>query len=179
MIRVVRCGLVDAAAECLLRSVSSEMEPDTSWSRNVEREAGATIAERLRSMGSLPVGAAVITPGGDLPAAFLIHVVLQSAEDPVRKEGVRLALQNGLRRAQEWGLESLALPPLGTGAGNLGVEEAAEVMIPLLLQHLQRFDHPREVTLVVASEYEEDVFRRAAERTGGQASARESRTTTP
>jgi len=177
MIRVERCGFADSGAECLLRSVSSEMEPDTAWSRTVEREAGATIAERLRGMGSLPVGAAVITPGGDLPASFLIHVVLQSAEDPVRKEGVRLALQNGLRRAQEWNLESLALPPLGTGAGNLGVEEAAEVMIPLILQHLQRFDHPREVTIVVATDYEDDVFRRAAERAGGQAPARENRTT--
>jgi serine/threonine-protein kinase len=127
-------------------------------------EAGAVVAERLRATGSLPVGAAVITPGGDLPVAFLIHVVVQSAEEPVRKEGVRLALQNGLRRAQEWGLDSLALPPLGTGAGNLGAEESAEVMVPLLLDHLQRFQHPREVVIAVVDEYENEVFRRAVER---------------
>ena len=174
MIRVALCVPVEAGTESILRSVSSELEPDTPESRDLEVGAGPVVAERLRAMGSLPVGAAVITPAGTLPAAFLIHVVLQSAEEPVRKEGVRLALRNGLRRAQEWGLESLALPPLGTGAGNLGAEEAAEAMVPLIGEHLQRFDHPREVVITVSNEYENDVFLRAVERAGRQASTQES-----
>jgi len=173
MIRVVLTEPVESGVECILRSVSSHLEPDTSESRDLELGAGSALADRLRAMESLPVGAAVITPGGDLPVAFLIHVVLQSAEEPIRKEGVRLALQNGLRRAQEWGLESLGIPPLGMGAGNLEAEEAAEVMIPLILDHLQRFDHPGEVVILVTNDYEEDVFTRAVELAGRQASARE------
>jgi O-acetyl-ADP-ribose deacetylase (regulator of RNase III) len=173
MIRVALSGVVEAGTECVLRSVSSELEPDTAESRDIERGAGSAVGDRLRAMGSLPVGAAVITPGGDLPVAFLIHVVLQSPEEPVRTEGVRLALQNGLRRAQEWAVETLGMPPLGTGAGNLGAEEAADVMIPLIQEHLQRFEHPREVLIAVANEYENDVFLRAVERAGRQASAQE------
>jgi len=171
MIRVALCEATESGTECILRSVSSEMEPDTPESRALELGAGAVVADRLRAMGSLPVGAAVITPGGDLPVAFLIHVVLQSAEEPVRRESVRLALQNGLRRAQEWGLDSLAMSPLGTGAGNLGAEEAAEVMVPLIQDHLQRFQHPREVEIRVSDDYENDVFQRAVELAGRQASA--------
>jgi len=171
MIRIAFCGPAAAGTESLLRSVSSELEPDTAESRDLEVGAGAVVADRLRAMGSLPVGAAVITPAGGLPAAFLIHVVLQSSEEPVRKEGVRLALQNGLRRAQEWGLESLALPPLGTGAGNLEAEEAAEAMVPIIQEHLQRFEHPREVVITVSNDYERDVFLRAVELAGRQAPA--------
>jgi O-acetyl-ADP-ribose deacetylase (regulator of RNase III) len=173
MIRVTLGGVVEAGTEGVLRSVSSELEPDTAESRDVELSAGSAVADRLRAMGSLPVGAAVITPGGDLPVSFLIHVVLQSPEEPVGREGVRSALQNGLRRAHEWGLESLGIPPLGTGAGNLGAEEAAEVMVPLIQEHLQRFQHPRDVVIAVANEYEYDVFLRAVERVGRQASAQE------
>ena len=70
MIRVALCGVVEAGTEGVLRSVSSELEPDTAESREVELGAGSAVVDRLRAMGSLPVGAAVITPGGDLPVSF-------------------------------------------------------------------------------------------------------------
>jgi O-acetyl-ADP-ribose deacetylase (regulator of RNase III) len=173
MIRVAIGDPMDTGTECVLRSVSSELEPDTPGSRDIGLAAGPEVLGRLQSMGSLPVGAAVITPGGGLPSAFVIHVVLQSQEERVRTETVRLALQNGLRRAEEWGLESLGLPPLGTGAGNLDAEEAAEVMVPLLREHLRRFDHPREVVISVGNDYEHDVFLRAVERSESRASTSE------
>ncbi len=173
MIRVSLNKPIDAGTESILRSVSSQLEADTPESRDLAQGAGATVVDRLMGMGSLPVGAAVITPGGDLPVSFLIHVVLQSPEEPIRQDGVRLALQNGLRRAQEWGIESLGMAPLGTGAGNLSAEEAADVMIPLIQDHLQRFEHPREVVITVGNDYENDVFLRAVESAGRQASAQE------
>lgn len=173
MIRVLREPLSQIPCECILRSVSSELEADTPVSRDLEIDAGTAIVDRLRAMGDLPVGAAVVTPGGDLAVAFLIHAVLRSQEEPIRNETVRLALQNGLRRAQEWGMETLAMPVLGVGAGNLSAEESAQVMVPLIQNHLSEFQHPREVFLAVSSDYEEDVFLRAVELAERQASARE------
>lgn len=171
MIRVLKEELQGVRAEALIRSVSSELDPLTAVSRDLEQAAGEDVSRRLRSMGALPVGAAVITPGGELGASFLIHVVLQSSEQPVGKEGVRLALQNGLRRAQEWGLETVATPILGAGAGNLSVEDSAQAMVPLILDHQQHFEFPGEVFLVVDSEYELDVFNRTVEVAGRKASA--------
>ena len=173
MIRVVISEPASVESEGILRSVSSELEPDTAISRDLGLKAGSAVTDRLAAMGRLSVGAAVITPGEGLAAAFLIHVVLRSPEEPVSLEGVRLALLNGLRRAQEWGLESLALPPLGTGAGNLEPEDSAGVMIPLIQDHLQQFEHPREVIIVVPSEYEEGVFLQAVDLARRQSSARE------
>jgi O-acetyl-ADP-ribose deacetylase (regulator of RNase III) len=173
MIRVLLIELHKAEAECILRSVTSELGSDTEVSREVEIGAGEGVSDRLEAMGRLPVGAAVITQGGDLHVSFLIHVVLQAPDEPVRKEGLRLALQNGLRRAQEWGMETLAMPVLGVGAGNLSAEDSAEVMVPMIQDHLLRFDHPGEVIVAVSSEYEEDVFHRAVELAERQSSALE------
>lgn len=169
MIRVVRSDPLSLNPEAVLRSVSSDLAPDTSFSRDLELKAGPGMTGRLQAMGELPVGAAVITPAGDLPFAFLIHAVLQSAEEPVRIRAVTLALQNGLRRAQEWGLDTVALPPLGAGAGNLDPEEAASVMAPLIVQHMEANEFPREVTIVVGTDYEEEVFRQAIDRASGPA----------
>jgi O-acetyl-ADP-ribose deacetylase (regulator of RNase III) len=163
MIRVSLSGTEALEAEAILRSVYSNLEPDTPFSRDLERKAGQGVAERLRATGDLPVGAAAITPGGDTGGSFLIHVVVQSADEPVTTEAIRSALVNGLRRAEEWGLETLALPPLGTGAGNLETDEVATVMVPLLLQHLRGAGTLSEVSILVGTTFEEDVFNRAIE----------------
>lgn len=173
MIRVLRSELADVKTEAILRSVSSDLDSDTPQSRDLELRAGSDVIDRLKAMGDLPVGAAVITPGGQLEAAFLIHVVLQSPEEPVTSEGVRAALKNGLRRAAEWSLEALALPPLGTGAGNLDAQEAAAVMVPILADHLLNSENPRDVTVVVGTDYERDVFDRAVEWSLGRLSHRD------
>ncbi len=161
MIRVVRAGPREVESEAILRSVSANLEADTPFSRALEIMAGTAVSERLLDMGDLPVGAAVITPGGELSGRFLIHVVLQSADEPVTSDGLRLALKNGLRRAEEWGLESIALPPLGIGAGNLEAEEAATVMIPLVRDHLALSGSLREVLILAGTAYEEEVFSRS------------------
>ena len=169
MIRVALSGPSQASAEAVLRSVTSGLAADTPFSREVELAAGEDVSRRLQAMGELPVGAAVITPGGDLAVPFLIHVVLRSPEEPVGPEAVRAALRNGLRRAQELGLESLALPPLGTGAGNMDPQEAASVMVPLLGEHLPASATLREVVILVATRYEEEVFLRALDPAQGRA----------
>ena len=163
MIRIVRGHLGDSEADALIRSMSASLDPDTSVSRELEIRAGSEISTRLQAMGELPVGAAVITPGGELGVGFLIHVVLFSREEPVTREGVRLALRNGLRRAEEWDLKALALPPLGIGAGNMDPQESAEVMIPLIADFLRSAEAPQEVELVVGTDYEEEVFTRAVQ----------------
>ena len=82
-------------------------------------------------------------------------------DQPVTADGVRRALSNGLRRAVEWEIETLAVPPLGLGAGNLDAEEAAGIMVPVPVDHLRTARHPREVFVVVESDYEREAFERA------------------
>jgi O-acetyl-ADP-ribose deacetylase (regulator of RNase III) len=55
-------------------------------------------------------------------------------------------------------IETLALPPLGTGAGNLDAETAADVMFEVLRGHMEGEEYPREVTVMVASQYELQAF---------------------
>lgn len=173
MIRV-RVGPLHAAeAEAILRPVSSDFAPVTGPGRDVEIRSGEGIRDRLVALGGLPVGGAVVTPGGDLAVPFLIHVVVQSPEEPVTVAGVRRALINGLRRANEWEMDSLALPPVGTGAGNLDPEAAARVMVPVLVEHMHSHPFPRDVILTVPNEYEEEVFLGAVEKVSKGGSAGE------
>ncbi|MGH7606590.1 MAG: macro domain-containing protein, partial [Gemmatimonadales bacterium] len=114
----------------MLRPVSAEWDAVTPPMRRLEAAAGAQVEAACRRMGELPVGSAVITGAGALTAQFMVHVVVRSREEPVTPASVRRGLENGLRRLAEWAIESVAMAPLGTGAGNLDAEDAARIMIP-------------------------------------------------
>lgn len=161
----VRIGeLAETSAAALLRPVAADWSAVTAASRRVELAAGPAVEEQCRRLGELPVGSAAITAAGALPAQYIVHVVVRSAEQPVTAAIVRLGLVNGIRRLAEWGIESVAMSPLGTGAGNLDVDEAAELTAPLL--HEQRAHAPRlkDVIIVVENDYERDAFQRALRR---------------
>jgi O-acetyl-ADP-ribose deacetylase (regulator of RNase III) len=151
----VEVGTVrDLEAEAVMRAVSSELDPVTSVARDLGQAAGPEILEQLEAMGSFPLGGAVITPGGEGPASFLIHVVVLSHEEPISGSGVRKALLNGLRRAIHFGVSDLALPMLGTGAGNLDPETSADALTGALLEQRDAEGLPACVRVMVASEYE-------------------------
>jgi len=160
VIEIRREDLATTSIEAVVRPIRSDGEAVNQLGRRLEITAGPDLAERLRELGELPVGGAVLTPGGDLPASFVIHVVVQSPDEPVTSSGIRRGLVNALRRASEFGITSLALPPVGMGPGNLEVEEAARILHEILSEHRQGGENPRELLIVVESEYEEEVFGR-------------------
>lgn len=157
----VRVGRLDEAdTEGLLRPVRSDLSGMTGASRRVDAGAGEAMRARLEGMGDLPVGAAVVTPGGDLRVAFIIHAVLESPEESLTAVGVQRALTNGLRRARDWEMASLALPPLGLGAGTLDADGVAGMVVEALVEHQREGAAPTDLVLLVESGYEEDLFRR-------------------
>src|SRR5688500_10844558 len=127
--------------------------------RRLEIVTGDAPTKQCEALGELPVGSAVITPAGDLNAQFMIHVVVRSYGEQVSEAGILRGLQNGLRRAEEWGIRRIGMPPLGTGAGNLDPDDSAAIMIPVLLEHIRsERSSVREIEIYVDSDYERDVF---------------------
>lgn len=158
MIRVSVADVADQPAQAVLRPVCADGSAVTPAMRRLELLAGPELGEQCRRLGELPAGSAVITRAGELPAEYMVHAVVRTADEASTAAVVRSALVNALRRVVEWEIETIAIPPLGTGAGNLEVEEAAQVMIPVLLDHLRNSRFPLQVEIVVDSGYEKDVF---------------------
>lgn len=159
MIEVRRTDLSSVTVEAILRPVNAGGDPVSTAGRNLETAAGEEVVERLRAGGEIPVGGAVLTPGGNLSASFVIHVVVQSADEAASAPGVRRALVNGLRRASDWGIRSLALPPLGAGPLGLDAEEAAGIVLDVLGEHLRTGVEPQTLVVAVETDFEEKVYR--------------------
>lgn len=159
MIRVVRGASGEAATEALVREARSDGGAMSAAGRALEDRLGPEDSELLR-LDDAPAGSAFLGPAGRLDVAYLIHVVLQSTEEPVTVTTVERGLTNALRRASAFGILSLALPPMGVGAGNLDAEQSAAILTDVLSRHLQAGEPPSEFEIRVTSEYEEEVFRR-------------------
>ncbi len=158
MIRVVVGDLATQAVDGLLRPVRTDLAPVSPASRDIGIAAGEELEERLSRLGTLPIGGAVLTPSGRLPATYLIHVVVMSEEEPQTSMSVQRALMNGLRRASDWGLATVALPPLGLSVGTVEPESSARALVEILFNHLDEGHAPQDLTIVVGSAYEADLF---------------------
>ena len=163
MIRVVVDDIAFLAAAAVVRPATTRLDPTTSALRRLETVGGAEFTRGLHVQKELAVGAAVVTAGGgDLPAEF----VIQSATEPVTRDGVARAWRSTLEQAREWEFASLTVPPIGTGAGNLSVEDAADIMVPILKSHLGNAAFPASVSIVVETPEERDAFEAALRRSG-------------
>jgi O-acetyl-ADP-ribose deacetylase (regulator of RNase III) len=146
--------------EAVVRPIRADLAPVNAQSRDLAAAGGERLEARLESVGSIPLGGAVITPGGDLPASFVIHVVVMSSDEPQSAATVQRAVRNGLRRAADWEVASLALPPIGLGVGTMEAEESARALVEILFDHLDEGRPPQDLTIVVTSEYEATLFSR-------------------
>jgi len=167
VIRVVVDDLAFLGADAVVRPATTRLAPTTPAVRRLESVAGPGFADSLRLQKELAVGAAVVTAGGGgLPAEFVIHAVIQSETEPVTRDGVARAWRSTLQQAQEWEFSSVTVPPLGTGAGNLSMEDAADIMVPILEAHLGSAAFPASVSIVVETTADRDTFEAVLRRRG-------------
>jgi O-acetyl-ADP-ribose deacetylase (regulator of RNase III) len=158
VIRVVVDDLAFLPADALVRPATAQLEPTTAALRRLEQMGGPEFQRHLEVHTELVVGAAVVTAaGGDLPAEFVIHAVIQSRDEPISRRGVARAWRSVLERAREWGFARLTVPPLGIGAGNLSIEDAAEILLSEL-HGLAPPVIPADVAIVVETEDQRAVF---------------------
>ncbi len=164
---------VDVGADAIVRPVGTDFAPVTPAMRRFDQAAGTSVSEQCRLLGDIPLGSAVITAGGALDAQLIVHVAVRSAMDNATRPVVRQGFTNALRRLAEWGAEVVAVAPLGTGAGNLDAETAADIMLDLLAARLGTGDGPDRVVIVAEDAYQESAFTGASTRhVGGQAGTR-------
>src|SRR2546427_400521 len=78
----------------------------------------------------------------------------------------RSAWQSALEQAQAWEFAHLTVPPIGTGAGNLSLEDAADIMVQVLTAHLGNATFPTNVSFVVETPEAREAFEAALQRSG-------------
>jgi len=163
--RVVVANLASVPTDAIVRPATARLDATTPSRRHVEEAGGHEFANRLHLQQELAVGAAVVTGGGGgLPAEFVIHAVIQRRDEPITREAVARAWLSALERARDWEFARLTVPPLGSGAGHLSVEDAASLMVDVLQSQTGVGPFPQEVCVVVETAEDRATFEAALRR---------------
>jgi O-acetyl-ADP-ribose deacetylase (regulator of RNase III) len=122
----------------------------------IHRAGGPAILAACREIRAsrypegLPTGEAVITPGGNLPARFVIHTVgpLHGRNGGRDAELLAACYENSIALAAANGLATLAFPAISTGVYGYPKDEAARVARAAIERALAAHPSIREVRLV-------------------------------
>jgi len=130
----------------------------------IHRAGGPVILEECRKIvtrqGGCPVGEAVITTAGNLPAKFVIHTVGPYWSGGNRNERQLLAnaYRNSLQLAVEQGVKTIAFPNISTGVYHFPKEEAAEIAINTVKEFLERDKSLEKVVFICFDEENYSIY---------------------
>jgi O-acetyl-ADP-ribose deacetylase (regulator of RNase III) len=124
----------------------------------IDRKGGIEIQKECDEIGSIPVGYAAITSGGNLKAHYVIHAASMSFTEPTTAKSLRTSTMHSLRLAAERNLETIAFPAVGTGVSGFPMDECAQIMLSEAVQHLQGKTSLRIIYFVLFDALARDTF---------------------
>jgi len=130
----------------------------------IHRAGGRAILRECRQIiakiGRLPPGKAVITTGGNLPAANVIHTVgpiWRGNPEPAARI-LACAYRESLVLADKMAIKTIAFPSISTGAYGYPLEGAARVALTTIKMYLEGETHLQQVVLVLFSDHDLQVY---------------------
>jgi O-acetyl-ADP-ribose deacetylase (regulator of RNase III) len=130
----------------------------------LKRAGGEEIEREAVAKGPIPVGDAVATAGGRLPAHWVVHGAVMGQDLRTDADLVARTTRRVLEVADELGARSLALPAFGTGVGGFALDECARVMTSVV-----RGYEPQNLERVVFAVYGDEARRAFEAELGGAA----------
>lgn len=158
--------ITEQAVDAIVNAANSNLLGGGGVDGAIHQRGGPAILDACRSLRAeqfpdgLPTGEAVITPGGKLPARYVIHTVGPIYGRAAGGEASLLAAcyQNSIQLAAKHGLTSIAFPAISTGVYGYPPALAATVASRALAATLQVQSSIQQVRLVFFDPLQMETF---------------------
>ena len=127
----------------------------------IRARGGPSIQRECDAIGRCPVGGAVVTGAGDLPARWVIHAVGPHGSDPDADARLASACRAALERAREIGARSIAIPAISTGVFGFPIERAAAILVGTARAFAAAHPVPERILFCLRDRTAHDAFARA------------------
>src|SRR5713101_7168844 len=98
--------LTSEKVDAIVNAANSDLILGGGVAGAIRTRGGPTIQKECERIGPIPIGEAVITGGGNLPARHVIHAASMELGGLTGERGLRECTRNSLLRAKENRLES-------------------------------------------------------------------------
>ena len=130
-IELAKTDITRMRVDAIVNAANEALQLGSGVAGAIRLHGGPTIQEECDQIGTCAVGQAVVTKAGKLSAKWIIHAV-----GPVWKGGtygeemlLASAVLQALRRGEDIGAASVAIPAISTGVFGFPLELAAEITV--------------------------------------------------
>ncbi|HDM92830.1 MAG TPA: macro domain-containing protein [Candidatus Korarchaeota archaeon] len=162
IIEVVEGDITAQKADAIVNPANRRLVMGGGVAGAIKRAGGEEIEREAVSKGPIEIGEAIATGAGRLAARYVIHApTVKTPGGRATLGSARAATRAALKKADELGLKSIALPGMGTGVGGLSLYEAVRAMAEEVKAHLDRGSSLEKIILVAYGRNAYEEFARA------------------
>ena len=153
-LRLLKGDVTDQEVDAFVYYARSDLVIGSGFGTAIAVRGGPSIQEELKSFDTLKVGEAIVTAAGEMKAKHIIHAVGPKFQEENEERKLRDTMVATLKKADEKGISSLALPPMGTGFYGIPLDVSARVMVDTIQEHLKGQTPLAEVTICLGDNRE-------------------------
>lgn len=130
-IELAQGDITSLNVDAIVNAANEQLQLGAGVAGAIRKRGGPSIQEECDQLGGCPTGSAVVTGGGDLPARWVIHAVGPIWHGGGEGEEMLLAsaVRAALKRAEEIGARSVAIPAISAGVYGFPLRRAAELSV--------------------------------------------------
>lgn len=128
-LRLVQGNITERDVDAIVNAANSHLQHGGGVAGAIVRKGGQIIQTESDKIGFTPVGTAVITTAGKLPAKFVIHAVGPRMGEGDEDNKLKNAVINTLKLASEKGLKSISMPAISSGIFGFPKDRCAKILV--------------------------------------------------
>jgi len=135
-LELVQGDITEMETDAIVNAANSALKLGGGVASAIARKGGPRIQEECDRIGGTFVGGAVITTGGNLKAAHVIHAVGPRMGEGDEDKKLRNATLNSLKLADKHHLKSIAFPAISTGIFGFPMDRCVKIMLGTAIAYL-------------------------------------------
>jgi len=171
-IQIQQGDITDMDVDAIVNAANNDLVLGAGAAGAIYRKGGQSIQDECNEIGSIPVGFAAITGGGNLKARYVIHAASMGLSGVrTTAKSLKTSTAHSLRIASDRKLKTIAFPAVGTGVSGFPVDECAEIMLGEAIEHLKGDTPIEKVYFVLFDARTREAFAKTWERLKRELSA--------
>jgi len=146
---LVKGDITEMAVDAIVNAANNDLILGGGVAGAIRQKGGPKIQQECNDVGSIPIGQAAITCGGNLKVKYVIHAASMSLGGWTTAQSLKQSTYNSLLKAKEKDVKTIAFPAIGTGVAGFSITHCARIMIDTIIDFLKNSPIPEKVYLVL------------------------------
>jgi O-acetyl-ADP-ribose deacetylase (regulator of RNase III) len=157
-IEIIQGDITEADVDAIVNAANNDLQLGGGVAGAIRRKGGPSVQQECDEIGTITVGGAALTGGGNLKAKHVIHAASMQLGGRTTEKNLEASTRNSLRRADEKQIKTIAFPAIGTGIAGFDTRRCAEIMLRVVREHLKGKTSLERVVFVLYDEPTRNVF---------------------